>query len=385
VPHISSDSNIEQIGPALALSPNGELKVFGEWTAETLVKKSPKLPDELKAEKSATAKSLLLDLAELSELDTFGAAALAAHGVQLQKIGYSIAFSNGTPRHVALLDKLFELNQAQQPTNPVQRTLPIDTLGRIVVEAGQDSFDFVAVQGRIIVSFFKMLTFRGPVRFAAIVNQFHEIVLRAIPIIILISLVVGVILTQQTIEQLKTFGAVIFVVDLSSILMLREIGILLAAIMVAGRSGSAITAEIGAMKMREEIDALEVMGLDTYRAVVLPRVIALIAGLPALGLIGAIAGIFGAALAARITGGIALDVFVARLEDVVDLQSIMVGLVKAPLMALAIAIIAVQEGLQVSGSTQSLGRHTTASVVKSIFIVIVLDGIFAVYFGAIGF
>ena len=385
MPHISSDSNIEQIGPALALSPNGELKVFGEWTAETLVKKSPKLPDELKAEKSATAKSLLLDLAELSELDTFGAAALAAHGVQLQKIGYSIAFSNGTPRHVALLDKLFELNQAQQPTNPVQRTLPIDTLGRIVVEAGQDSFDFVAVQGRIIVSFFKMLTFRGPVRFAAIVNQFHEIVLRAIPIIILISLVVGVILTQQTIEQLKTFGAVIFVVDLSSILMLREIGILLAAIMVAGRSGSAITAEIGAMKMREEIDALEVMGLDTYRAVVLPRVIALIAGLPALGLIGAIAGIFGAALAARITGGIALDVFVARLEDVVDLQSIMVGLVKAPLMALAIAIIAVQEGLQVSGSTQSLGRHTTASVVKSIFIVIVLDGIFAVYFGAIGF
>lgn len=361
------------------------IAVEGNWTADELLDDLPELGEPGSHKEQNKSQQLIFDFSKLNTLDTFGAAALADHTAQLSKQGYTITFSGGQPRHIDLVQKLIDLNNVPEPTKKTRRVLPIDTLGRIVVEAGQEGVDFVAVQGRIIVSLFRMLTLRGPIRFAAVVNQFHEIVLRAIPIVILISLVVGVILTQQTIEQLKNFGAIIFVVDLSSILMLREIGILLAAIMVAGRSGSAITAEIGAMRMREEIDALEVMGLDTYRAVVMPRVIALIIGLPALGLIGALAGILGAALAARITGGVALDVFVARLNDVVDLQSIMVGLVKAPLMALAIAIIAVQEGLQVSGSTQSLGRHTTASVVKSIFIVIVLDGIFAVYFGAIGF
>ncbi|MCZ4273461.1 MlaE family ABC transporter permease [Maritalea porphyrae] len=383
--HTSNDKMPSGPKPSFGSLKNNELGIVGAWTANELVNTQPKLPGALLQIDLNEPTALVWSFSNVAELDTFGATALAAQYKKLSKLGYSITFEGGEHRHLELVQKLIELDKAPEPVKNVRRTLPIDTLGRIIVEAGKEGVDFVTVQGQIIVSLLRMITLRGPIRFAAVVNQFHEIILRAIPIVILISLVVGVILTQQTIEQLKNFGAIIFVVDLSSILMLREIGILLAAIMVAGRSGSAITAEIGAMRMREEIDALEVMGLDTYRAVVMPRVIALIVGLPALGLIGALAGILGAALAARITGGVALDVFVARLNDVVDLQSIAVGLIKAPLMALAIAIIAVQEGLQVSGSTQSLGRHTTASVVKSIFIVIVLDGIFAVYFGAIGF
>ncbi|MGJ8526996.1 MlaE family ABC transporter permease [Maritalea sp.] len=380
-----TNSNKLQSPPELDLLNGDTLDVKGDWTAGGLVDGGPSFETDDFSKKMQPNSSLTCDLSNVSQMDTFGAVALAELGREIIQKGHKVEFLGGQPRHIALVNKLVEMDVSEAPEVQTRPVLPIDALGRIVVEAGSEGVDFVAVQGRIIVSFFNMLALRGPISIAAIVNQFQEIVLRAIPIVILISLVVGVILTQQSVDQLRNFGAIIFVVDLSGILMLREVGILLAAIMVAGRSGSAITAEIGAMKMREEIDALEVMGLDTYRAVVMPRVMALIVGLPILGLVGAIAGITGAALAARVSGGIAFDVFLARLNDVVNLQIVLVGLIKAPLMALAIAIISVEEGLQVSGSTQSLGRHTTASVVKSIFMVIVLDGLFAVYFGAIGF
>lgn len=372
---------VKSILPTSRLSPEGLVVFGGDWTARGLADTYGS--HEIGA--GDRRAPLRVDLSTVRQMDTFGATAIAdlLDGVRGQ--GQEIEVVAGTPHHIELVTALAGRDQVLEPVVKPRRLLPIESLGRGVIDAGQDSLDMAAVQGRIIVSLFNMATLRGPVRLASIVNQFQDIVLRAIPIVALISLVVGVILTQQSIAQLRNFGAAIFVVDLSGILMLREVGILLAAIMVAGRSGSAITAEIGSMRMREEIDALEVMGLDTYRAVILPRVMALIVGLPLLGLLGAIAGIVGSALAARISGGIAVDVFVSRLADVVDLHIILVGMIKAPFMAVAIAVIAVAEGLQVAGSTQSLGRHTTASVVKSIFVVIVIDGLFAVFFGAIGF
>lgn len=367
--------------PMLSMSLDGKVGAVGAWTADGLAGLRPELP----ASALEGSNTVRIDLSRVETMDMFGAAMLVQIMEKVRADGRAVETFGGTKRTMHLVDILSSPTVSAAESTQEQRWLPMDALGRGVVEAVEDGFDIVAVQGRIIVTGFNMLMLRGPVRFASVVNQFQDIVLRAIPIVALISLVVGVILTQQSIAQLKNFGATIYVVDLSGILMLREIGILLAAIMIAGRSGSAITAEIGAMRMREEIDALEVMGLDTYRAVVMPRVLALIVGMPLLGLIGAIAGIVGAALASRISGGVSLDTFVGRLADVVDLHVISVGLVKAPIMAAAIAIISVSEGLQVAGSTQSLGRHTTASVVKSIFMVIVLDGVFAVFFEAIKF
>jgi phospholipid/cholesterol/gamma-HCH transport system permease protein len=173
------------------------------------------------------------------------------------------------------------------------------------------------------------------------------------------------------------------VVNLVGILTLRELGVLLTSIMIAGRSGSAFTAEIGSMKMREEIDALRVMGLDPVEVLVLPRILALVIGLPILTFISSMAALFGGGLVAWIYGGISPDAYLTRLQQAISMSSFMVGLIKAPFMALVIGLIASLEGLAVQGSAESLGRQVTSSVVKSIFMVIVVDGLFAMFFAAI--
>jgi phospholipid/cholesterol/gamma-HCH transport system permease protein len=199
----------------------------------------------------------------------------------------------------------------------------------------------------------------------------------------LISMLVGAIVAQQAVYQLQTFGTTAFVADLLGILVLRELAILLSAIMVAGRSGSAFTAEIGSMKMREEIDAMRTMGLDPMEVLIVPRIIGLMISLPILTFLAAMAGLIGGGLVAIHYGGVSVDVFLQRLQASIGLNTFFVGLIKAPFMALVIGLIACLEGMKVAGSAESLGRHTTASVVKSIFVVIVVDGLFAMFFAAI--
>ena len=168
------------------------------------------------------------------------------------------------------------------------------------------------------------------------------------------------------------------------ILVLRELGVLIVSIMVAGRSGSAYTAELGAMKMREEIDALRTMGFDPIKVLILPRIVALVIAVPILSFLGAIAALYGGGLVAWLYGGMNPAIFIDRLRDAVSVTHFQVGMIKAPFMALVIGIIACSEGLRVKGSAESLGRQTTVSVVKSIFLVIVLDGLFAIFFASIG-
>jgi phospholipid/cholesterol/gamma-HCH transport system permease protein len=220
---------------------------------------------------------------------------------------------------------------------------------------------------------------------AAIVHQIDRMGVRAVPIILLMSFLIGAIIAQQGAFQLRYFGAEVFVVDLVGILQLREIGVLLTAIMIAGRSGSAITAEIGSMKMREEIDALKVMGLSPIGVLVFPRLVALTVALPLLTIIANFAALFGAAFVAWSYSGITFDTFLSRLREAIDLSTIVSGMIKAPFMALIIGIVASVEGLKVGGSAESLGRHVTASVVKSIFVVILVDGLFAMFYAAIDF
>jgi phospholipid/cholesterol/gamma-HCH transport system permease protein len=168
------------------------------------------------------------------------------------------------------------------------------------------------------------------------------------------------------------------------ILVMREIGVLIVAIMIAGRSGSSYTAELGSMKMREEVDALQTMGLDPIEVLILPRIVALVIALPILTFLGSIAALYGGGMVCWLYAGMSPDIFMARLREIISINHFEVGMSKAPFMALVIGIVASVEGLQVKGSAESLGLQTTASVVKAIFLVIVLDGVFAMFFAAIG-
>jgi phospholipid/cholesterol/gamma-HCH transport system permease protein len=220
---------------------------------------------------------------------------------------------------------------------------------------------------------------------APIIHQMDQIGVRAVPIVILMSLAIGAIVSQQTAFQLRAFGADVFAADLVSVLQLREMGVLITSIMIAGRSGSAITAEIGSMKMREEVDALTVMGLNPIGVLVFPRMIALILTLPLLTIVANFTALTAAAVVLYFYSDVPPNVFLERMKAFIDYTTITSGMIKTPFMAIIIGVVAAVEGLKVEGSAESLGKRVTASVVKAIFLVIVIDGIFAIFYAAIDF
>jgi phospholipid/cholesterol/gamma-HCH transport system permease protein len=211
----------------------------------------------------------------------------------------------------------------------------------------------------------------------------QEAGLNAVPIAALMAFLIGIVLAYMGAVQLRQFGAEIFVVDLIAIAVLRELGILLTAIIVAGRSASAFTASIGSMKMREEIDAMRTLGLDPVQILVVPRVLALLITLPLLGVIANFAGLLGGAVMAWLELGVSPAMFYTRLVDQVNVWNYLVGLIKAPFFAVIIAMIGCHHGLKVGGNAESLGRLTSASVVLAIFLVIVVDAIFAIFFATV--
>jgi phospholipid/cholesterol/gamma-HCH transport system permease protein len=195
---------------------------------------------------------------------------------------------------------------------------------------------------------------------------------------------IGAVVMQQGVVQLKPFGAEPFAVNMVAILALREVGILLTAIMVAGRSGSAFTAEIGSMKMREEIDAMRTLGIDPMDTLVLPRVLALVVALPLLTFLGDITGLIGGGVMAIAVLGLDVPTYIDKLHDAIDFQHFMAGMIKAPFAAVIIGLVGCLEGLKVEGSAESLGTHVTSAVVKAIFLVIILDAVFAMFLSGIG-
>jgi phospholipid/cholesterol/gamma-HCH transport system permease protein len=209
--------------------------------------------------------------------------------------------------------------------------------------------------------------------------------LRSVPIILLINLLVGAIVTQQGIFQLAKFGAADYAVSLVGVLGLRELGVLMTSIMIAGRTGSAITAEIGSMKMREEIDALKVMALDPLEVLIIPRLVALVIALPVLTFLADLAQMAGGLVVSWLYAGLTPAAFLTRLQSAIWVETFLVGLIKAPFMAIVIGLIASTEGMEVRGSAESLGRCVTSSVVKSIFMVIVMDGLFAMFFATVDY
>ncbi|MCA1405184.1 ABC transporter permease [Ensifer sp. IC3342] len=301
--------------------------------------------------------------------------------------GAEVHFASGGQRYVELVQALPE--KLRPPEHDTTRAPLFQRLfapiGEVTVSIWTDTVAAMFILGSAVRGAQLKLGRHAGVKPAAIVHQIDRMGVMAVPIITLMSFLIGAIIAQQGAFQLRSFGAEIFVVDLVGILQLREIGVLLTAIMIAGRSGSAITAEIGSMKMREEVDALKVMGLSPVGVLVFPRLVALTIALPLLTIIANFAALTGAALVAWGYSGITFATFLSRLQEAVDFSSVAAGMIKAPFMALIIGVVAAVEGLKVGGSAESLGRRVTSSVVKSIFVVILIDGLFAMFYAAIDF
>ncbi len=320
-----------------------------------------------------------LDVAGVERLDTFGAFAIS-------RLKGQAALTGVSERQRGLLEAVARLPQepttAPAPRNRV--TDGLESLGRALSATGAETADFAAMFGRVSLAFLHALRHPHAFRLRSIVHHLDRVGVQAVPIMAMMTFLVGAIIAQQGFFNFRKFGAQDYVVDLVAVLILREIGVLLVTIMAAGRSGSAYTAEIGSMKMREEIDALTTMGFDPAEFLILPRVLALVIAVPALTFIGAISALAGGGVVAWTYAGMSPAIYIQRLSEAVSMDSFEVGMIKAPFMALVVGIVAAVEGLKVEGSTESLGARTTSSVVKSIFLAIVLDGVFAIFFAAVG-
>ena len=337
--------------------------------------------------REARGRELVIDLSQVNAIDTAGAYLVTRLEGEWIGSGGTVRIVNASA-HAARLIEAIRSRQASgdgsgDPPNPFTRFL--ETLGRLVFAMKRDSEMGFHIIGAAIRGPQMKAGRGGGIRPVSIIHHIDRMGIRAIPIIMLMSFLIGGIIAQQGAFQLRTFGVEVWAVDLVGVLLLREVGVLLTAIMIAGRSGSAMTAEIGSMKMREEIDALTVIGLNPVGVLVFPRLAALTIVMPLLAFLANMAALAGAALVLRFYSDISLDDFILRLRAGIDLSTVFSGLIKAPFMAMIIGIMAAVEGLKVEGSAESLGRRTTSAVVKAIFFVIVVDGLFAVFYAAIGY
>lgn len=320
--------------------------------------------------------------ADLQKLDTSGAWLLRKLLSRLLAPDAVITSTGLQPRHQEILT-LTDLDTTPPqsphlPWNPVRHL--IERLGRAtcdILGGGQMLISFV---GEASVSVLRSLFTSASARLNAIARHIDETGMDAIPIVSLIAFLISIVMAYQAANQLRQFGADIFTVDLTAISVLREMGVLLTAIMVAGRSGSAFTAEIGVMKVNEEIDAMRVMGLKPFELLVVPRIIALFITLPILTFIADIMGLFGGGVITYSLLHIPLDQYLTRIHDAVSIKHFWVGLVKAPVFAFLIAVVGCMCGMRVSGSAESVGKLTTASVVISIFLVLLADALFSILF-----
>jgi phospholipid/cholesterol/gamma-HCH transport system permease protein len=297
-----------------------------------------------------------------------------------------VRHSGDPPHHLQLLQKLETDRHASPPVPPPPQTEGlVAELGRWSVLQGTYARAVVAFFGRIVTVLGEAFSRPRALRPSSLARHIYETGITAIPIVCLIAFLISVIVAYLGAQQLKRFGADIFVVDLVTISVLREMGVLLTAIIVAGRSGSAFAAEIGVMQLNEETDALRAMGMNPIELLVVPRVIALVIALPLLTVIADAMGLAGGGLLSLINLHIPLSQFMARLREAISPTTFWSGLIKAPVFAILIAMVGTYRGMQVRDSARELGRLTTVAVVQSIFFVIFADALFAVLYVQIDF
>lgn len=358
------------------------LTAGGAWT----VRQAAEIDRALHAVAFEGARRAVFELSGLTAFDSAGAWLLTRTLAECQDRGVPTETRGLADNYLPLL-RVVETAQANAEVQPAMlRKYWLAMVERV----GIATFEFFA-EAKSLISFYGMTVlayleiFRRPrlFRMISLVNQIEQSGLNAIPIVCLLSFLIGIVIAYVGADQLRQFGAEIFTVNLLGVIMLREIGVLLAAIMIAGRSGSAYTAQIGTMQVNEEIDAMRTLGLDPMHVLVLPRINGLLISLSILAFLSNVAGLLGGAVMATVVLDVTFVQFLQQLKSVVTLNHFFVGMVKAPVFAFIIAIVGCYEGLRVSGSAESVGRMTTKSVVTSIFLVIIADAIFSIIFSTL--
>lgn len=355
------------------------LVLQGDWVAAQL----RQIEHELDALTLEPCRRISIVIAEDCRLELSGAWLLHEFTSRWQTRDLQVQYPQGMPATLKLVTDT--LNAAGPDfVKPEKNFRPVSALGRNVVDRGKALRASLAFIGEIMLRFLGGLLSPRHWRTTSIVRHVYDTGITAIPIVALIAFLISVIIAYMGAQQLRQFGADIFVVDLVTVGVLRELGVLLTAIIVAGRSGSAFAAEIGAMKLNQEIDALDATGLRPIEVLILPRVIGLVIALPLLTVIANVVGVLGGALLCHVLLDMPLVQYFQRAEESIGVWTFWVGLMKAPVFALLIAMAGTYRGLQVRGSSRELGRLTTVAVVQAIFLVILADALFAVIFMEIG-
>jgi phospholipid/cholesterol/gamma-HCH transport system permease protein len=359
------------------------LTAAGAWTIQA----ARALDEGLGALKAAGAKKVLIVLADLTALDTAGAWLIARTERELRAAGIAVDIGGAKPGHQALLTRIMEAGQppAMPPAPRFKLVDVVAGLGEAMFHGGRQARDLVSFYGAILFAIGRVLRHPSRIRIISLANHIELHGLDAMPIVGILLFLVGIVIAYQGVDQLRQFGGEIYVVNLVGISVLREMGVLITAIVVAGRSGSAFTAQIGTMQVNEEVDAIRTLGIDPLEVLVLPRMVALMIALPLLTFFANMMAILGGAMMATYSIDVTFAQFLNLLNQAVTLTHFWVGMIKAPVFAFLIAMVGCFEGMRVRGSAESVGRLTTQSVVESLFLVIVFDAFFSVLFSYLGY
>jgi len=357
------------------------LELSGEWGAGELTR----LEAQLAAVDVRAAGELRIATAGVTRLDLSGAWVLREFVRRAKAAGAAVSFQGEPPDQLRLIDEALQdapaaATPGAAPGAVAEATGALSAIGRYAVGAWRDLLLSLAFLGRCTSSALASARGRARLRPISIARHVYDTGITAMPIVALIAFLISVIIAYMSAQQLRGLGADIYVVDLVAIGVLRELGVLLTAIIVAGRSGSAFTAQIGTMQVNQEIDAMRTIGLNPIEWLVLPRILALVLSMPLLAFWGNMTGLLGGAVACTVYLDFTFVQFFDRLRDTVGIWHFYTGMIKAPVFGFIIAAIGCFEGLQVKGSAESVGQLTTRSVVESIFCVIVLDAVFSIIF-----
>lgn len=358
------------------------LNLSGQWTTTRIAAADT----ELRALELPTEGQAVIDLSGVLALDTAGAWLVDRTERALQASGVTVILRDIEARQAKLLETVRANDgQCPEPEPPGNAFVAmVERVGQATVNAATEGRDLLNFLGHSVTVMARSLMRPSKIRMTPLVHHIEQAGLNALPIVGLISFLIGIVLAFQGAEQLAKFGAQIFTVDIVAQGVLREMGVLLTAIMLAGRSGSAFTAQIGTMNVREEVDAMRTIGIDPMEVLVLPRLWALVICLPLLTFFANIMGLLGGAIMATIVLDVTFFQFARQLSSAVTMWTFWIGLIKAPIFGFIIGLVGCYEGMRVSGSAESVGRMTTRAVVESIFLVIVLDALFSILFAVIG-
>lgn len=353
----------------------GVIRCDGEW----ILPHAGRLKQSLDAQRWPGNRAFLLDCSRLEAMDTAGAWLLHHLRREVERGGGKLDMQGLQPRFATLLGMIATRAEEAEVVQPVSYGV-LERLGRRSARHSGQVAMILAFIGEAALSALRTIRQPSRLRLRPVLHNIQGAGFEALPIVGLLSFLMGVVVSYQGAEQLARYGASIFVADLVGLSMLREMSPLLTAIIVAGRSGSAFTAQIGTMKVTEEIDAMRTIGIAPMDFLVLPKILALVIAVPLLTVYADILGIVGGMVMAKTQLGINFEDFVDRLDDAVRLSSYLVGIGKSLVFAVIVGVVGCFQGFQVGGSADSVGRQTTISVVQAIFLVIVMDALFSVIF-----